>query len=177
MRKKKRTLILGILLIVLSLGMGYAFLTTTLSISGVTNVDSNTWNVYWNNVQVTSGSVSASTPTIDTNKTTVSFSVNLHQPGDYYEFTVDAKNAGSIDAMIDTVTQSTAPDYINYSVTYNDGRGLYSKQYLKANKTETIKIRVEYKADLNASELPQTAQTLNLSFGVTYVQADETAQT
>ena len=88
------------------LGIGYSFLTTTLSINGTADVDANTWNIYWDNVQVKTGSVSGTqvttAPTIDTNKTTVSFQVNLKQPGEYYEFTVDAKNDGSIDAMVDT---------------------------------------------------------------------------
>ena len=60
MRKKSKfNLILIIFVIVLVLGLGYAFLTTTLSINGTTDVDSNTWNVYWDNVQVKEGSVSA----------------------------------------------------------------------------------------------------------------------
>ena len=182
MRKRKKALILGIILLVLALGIGYAYLTTTLSINGVTDVDSNTWNVYWNNPQVTTGSVTGeqvtTASTIDTNKTTVSFQVRLSKPGDYYEFTIDAKNDGSIDAMIDTITKTTnIPNYINYTVTYEDDRGIYSKQYLKAASIETIKVRVEYSTDINASDLPSTATSLNLSFGITYIQADSTAQT
>ncbi len=86
--KKRKSLIVGIILIVLFFGIGYAYLTTTLNINGTTDVDANTWNVYWNNVLVTSGSVTGSqvttAPTIDTNKTTVSFQVRLSKPGDFY---------------------------------------------------------------------------------------------
>lgn len=29
------------------MGIGYSFLTTTLNIDGITDVDANNWNVYW----------------------------------------------------------------------------------------------------------------------------------
>ena len=183
MRKRKSSLILGIILLLGVLGIGYAYLNTTLNISGVTDIDSNTWSVYWNNVQVTTGSVTGDQvteePTIDTNKTTVSFHVRLSQPGDYYEFTVDAVNNGSIDAMIDTISKTindgtTIPDYLTYTVTYSDGRDL-SNQYLKSNTTETLKVRVEYRNDINANELPTNPASLNLSFSVNYVQANNNA--
>ena len=67
-------------------GIGYAYLTTTLSINGVTDVDANNWDVYFDNVVVTDGSVSGEqeieAPTI-TSDTEVEFHVNLKQPGDY----------------------------------------------------------------------------------------------
>ncbi len=175
-KRGKLNLIIIIFVIVLVLGLGYAYLTTTLSINGTTEVDSNTWNIYWDNVQVKSGSVTASTPTIDSSKTTVSFSVHLSKPGDFYEFTVDAKNDGTIDAMIDDITKTTnIPTYINYSVTYSDGIEVLGNQLLTANTKEVYKVRVEYRTDINPSDLPSTAQSLNLTFGLTYVQADSNA--
>ena len=77
MRKKKNSLILGIILLVLALGVGYAFLNTTLNIHGTTGLFPNTWNIYWDNVVVTTGSVSSEIPIIDSNKTVVSFDIHL----------------------------------------------------------------------------------------------------
>lgn len=181
MKKRKHILVFGIVLLLFGLGIGYAFLTTTLSINGVADVDSNTWNIYWDNVQVTTGSVSGTqvttAPTIDTNKTTVSFQVNLKEPGEFYEFTVDAKNDGSIDAMIDTITKTTTiPNYLKYTVTYSDGIEIVENQLLRANSLETYKVRLEYRTDINASELPSEATSLSLTFGVTYIQATSSAQ-
>ena len=60
----------------------------------------------------------------------IDFEVTLSMPGDFYEFTVDVVNAGSIDAMIDTLEKTlkvnnvvveTIPDYLNFTVTYDDG--------------------------------------------------------
>ncbi|MBP5679004.1 MAG: hypothetical protein J6X28_04175 [Bacilli bacterium] len=178
--QRKNTIVVCILFLILFLGLGYAFLTTTLNISGTTDVDSNTWNVYWDNVVVTEGSVSASTPVIDSSKTTVTFSVHLSKPGDFYEFTVDAKNDGSIDAMIDTITKTinnstTVPSYLNYTVTYGDDEEIASKHLLEANHKEIYKVRVEYNQNIDANELPSEAASLSMSFGLSYIQADSSA--
>ena len=180
MRKRKLNLLLIIFVIVLILGLGYAYLTTTLSINGTTDVDSNTWNIYWDNVQVKEGSVTATTPTIDTNKTSVSFNVHLSKPGDFYEFTVDAKNDGTIDAMIETISSTinnstTIPNYLIYKVSYLDGIEIENNQLLKTNTTETYKVRVEYRTDINPNQLPNSSESLTLSFEVTYIQANNSA--
>ncbi len=68
---------------------------TTLNINGITDVDRNTWNVYWDNAQTVS--VENSIPssqiitalTIDSSKTQVSYHVRLKEPGERYEFSVE----------------------------------------------------------------------------------------
>ena len=179
---RQRYLYTVLIIILLTLSLGYALLTTNLNIVGTTVVKDNKWDIYFNNVQVSSGSVTASTPVIDTAKTTVSYSVTLNLPGDYFEFTVDAKNAGTIDGMISAVSSklngteiTTLPNYLEYSVTYSDGIAIQNNHLLEAGKTETYKVRVGYKKDITKDDLPSTEQTLNLTFSVTYVQADENA--
>ncbi len=180
MRKRKESLIMIVIITVLSLGLGYAYLNTTLSINGTTDVDSNTWNVYWDNVQVISGSVTGSqviqAPTIDTNKTTVSFHIRLKEPGEYYEFTVDAKNDGTIDAVIDTITKTinnstTVPNYLKFDITYDDYFPIEGEQILNTGTKETYRVRIEYNTDLNPNDLPSTAQSLSIQFGIDYTQA------
>ena len=179
---QRRYLFTVLFIILLSISLGYALLTTNLNIVGTTIVKDNKWDIYFDNVQVSSGSVSASTPAIDTNKTTVSYSVNLNLPGDYFEFTVDAVNAGTIDGMISAVSNklngteiTTLPNYLEYSVSYSDGIAIQNNHLLESGKTETYKVRVGYKKDISATDLPSTEQTLNLIFSVTYVQADDNA--
>ena len=186
MKKNKKQIVLVVIaLIIASLAFGYAYLTTTLSINGITDIDRNSWDVYFDNVQVTDGSVSGAqvieAPTI-TSDTEVEFHVNLKKPGDFYEFTIDAKNDGTIDAMINSVSKklnnvevTTLPAYLNYTVTYEDDIEIQDKHLLAAESLETYKVRVEFKKDINSSDLPSTAQSLTLSFGVEYIQADENA--
>ena len=80
-----------LILLILCLGIGYAYINSDLNINGTAQVNSANWDVHWANVQVKTGSVSADSPTIS-NQTTVNYSVVLNTPGDYYEFTVDAVN-------------------------------------------------------------------------------------
>ncbi|MBE6157501.1 MAG: hypothetical protein E7160_01765 [Firmicutes bacterium] len=177
---KKQIYIAIIFVLALAIGMGYAFLNSTLNITGNTTIKENTWDVHFENFQTASGSVTATSAGIDTNKTTVNYTVTLQKPGDFYEFTVDAVNKGSIDAMISTVSNtglsSTQQKYMTYSVTYSDGTAIAQYQALPATTgSETIKVRVEYKKDISASDLPSSNQTVTLSFSVQYVQADGSA--
>ena len=170
-----------LVLLIVGLGLGYAYINSDLNINGTAQVNSANWDVHWANIQVSTGSVSANSPTIS-NQTTVNYSVVLNLPGDYYEFTVDAVNGGSIDAMIDTIdsklngaTITNLPDYLKYTVTYSDGVELEQNHQLLHNTTETYKVRIEYRTDIELNQLPATNQTLSLQFTVTYRQATDAA--
>ena len=187
MKNRKRRDYLGLLLLlVVGLSVGYALLRTNLTINGTSKIKGNTWDIHFENLNVTDGSVELSTDdvaaAIGSNTTEVSYTVTLNQPGDFYGFTVDAVNAGSIDGMVESVTSklndtviTTLPAYLDYSVSYSDGVEILPNQYLKAGESETYKVRIEFKKDISSSDLPTTVQTLTLDFGVAYIQADNTA--
>ncbi|MBR2827766.1 MAG: hypothetical protein IKE70_00845 [Bacilli bacterium] len=191
LREKDRRgkIMIAILLLIAIIGVGYAALGANLKINGVANIPSASWNVHFKtgSIAVTSGSVTGTNVTTVatiTNLTQVDYSVKLALPGDFYEFTVIAENTGTIDAMIDSVvskrgetviTTGTLPSYIDYSVTYADGVAIAPKQILAASTEETYKVRIAYKTDIEASELPGATETLNLNFQINYVQADDTA--
>ena len=169
-------------ILILGLGIGYAYINSDLNINGTAQVNSANWDVHWANIQVTNGSVSASSPTIS-NQTTVNYNITLNTPGDYYEFTVDAVNGGSIDAMIDTIdsklngaTITELPDYLRYMVTYEDGVPLEANHQLLHNTAEKYKVRIEYRTDIGLNQLPASNQTLSLQFTVTYRQSTDDAK-
>ena len=186
---KKKTKISILILLLLVITIGYAALQSTLNINGTSIINNSTWDIHWNNVSVTSGSVTGTNVTtaahILTGNTEVEYSITLGTPGDFYEFTVDAVNSGSIDAMIGSfsnkvyqsngTTERTLPDYLAYSVIYSDGVAVANNQKLEANSTETYKVRVEFKRDINANQLPSSADALVFKFNVNYVQADDNA--
>ena len=87
--------------LIFGMGIGYAAISQTLEIDGTTDIDSSSWDVHFANVLVSDGSVAADTPTI-TDSTSVSFSVNLDNPGDFYEFKIDVKNDGTMNSKIDS---------------------------------------------------------------------------
>jgi len=196
-RKNKKTAL--ILVLVLLISVGYAALASNLKINGSSKVNAAKWNVYWDNIQITNGSVPADNDhkarITDSGKTQVEFSIELNEPGDYYEFTVDAVNNGTIDAMIaangivngvysdSNYTQTaTLPDAVSYTVTYADGSEIQDKHLLakKSGNTatrETYKVRIEYRNDdeIDADDLDENDQTYYFKFSVNYVQADNTA--
>ena len=183
-KKKRKRYGIFILLFLVLLGIGYSYLQTLLNITGTTTVDKNTWDVYWDNLQVSSGSVAIgdddSTAVINpTSKTDITFTVSLDKPGDFYEFTVDAVNEGSIDAMIESYSLSITgmediPAYLDYRITYYDDIPIVEKQLLKSGVTETLKVKVSYKKDIIASDLPENNESLTFNFAIHYIQADNT---
>ena len=187
MNTRKRLNKYLLIAIALFITIGYAALTSNLNIVGTSGINNATWNVHWSNLNVTTGSVTGTQVTtpayIKTGNTEVEYSVTLSTPGDYYEFTVDAVNEGSIDAMISTfsnkvyesngTTERELPDYLEYRVTYSDGATLANNQKLDAGSTETIKMRISYKTDITNEDLPSTIDELVFKFNVTYIQADD----
>ena len=132
----------------------------------------------------------------DSAKTQVEFNVVLSEPGDFYEFTVDAVNNGTIDAMIESngivngvysdssyTTPATLPEAVSYTVTYADGTEIQDKHLLaKKNGStptkETYKVRIEYRNDdeIDPDDLDNdNDHTYYFKFSVNYVQADSTA--
>ena len=175
--RKNLYLILSIFIVcIFSITIAYSVLSTILKIEGNAQVVASNWNIRLDNVKLVSGS-SGDVPKIS-NFTTVSFSTTLNKPGDYYTFTIDVVNDGSIDAMIDSVVKTptlTAEQlkYINYVIEYENGDSINNRQLVEKNSFVRLKIKVEYRKDITVSELPSSATTLNMSFILVYVQAAE----
>ena len=164
------------LLLILCMGIGFAFLTSNLVINGNMTVSGNTWDIYFQNIQVSSGSVQAESPVIDTNKTRVDFTANLKGPGDFYEFTVDAVNKGTVNAEIESIEKNgldtNIAKFIDFQVTYENGDEVGSGDRIAVNGTHTYKVRVEFLEDILTTDLSASAVQLNLSFDIYYSQAD-----
>ena len=185
---RKKNLYVGLLCFILLLGIGFAALAANLKIDGTVNVSRTSWDVHFENVSITEGSVTANpAPTSDNTTTTeMAYTINFTKPGDFYEFTVDMVNDGTIDAMVDVVsnktyssngtTEITLPTYLKNTVTYEDGTPILRNQKLDHNTTEKIKVRVEFRQDIQASDLPSSGDTtVVFKFIGDYKQADENA--
>ena len=108
-KDSKKTVYL-LLLLILGISVGYAALSATLKINGTSIIKSAKWSVHFgaeeNDIQVTEGSVTGDNVTTPaqiksgTNNTEIEFSVNLPEPGDFYEFTAQVVNDGTLDAII-----------------------------------------------------------------------------
>ena len=170
----------------LLIGIVYAILQANLQINGIAKIKSNSWDIHFDNIVINENSVTIGTgdtqATIDPeNNCKVDFEVTLSLPGDFYEFTVDVINNGTIDGMIGELnktlkvnneTVSEVPDYLEYSVTYEDGLEILPNHALNAGKTETYLVRLEFRSDIE--ELPDTT-TISISLEPQYIQADSGA--
>ena len=175
--RKTLTLVLGLVLVsVFTLTVAYSALSAVLTIQGNARVSAADWDIYLSNPRVTSGSATINVPVIKTSST-LEFETTLNMPGDFYEFTVDVVNGGDIDAMIDGVTKTPTlteaqAKYLNYIIEYQNGESINIKQLVAKNSYVRLKVRVEFRRDVTASDLPATSETLNLAFTVNYVQSD-----
>ena len=109
-KQKKHREIYLVLLLLLGISVGFSYLTSQLDIIGNTTIKKQSWNVHFDtpvvdqNATVDGGSRKVKdrgTVALKNGSTLeVDFTANLEYPGDYFEFTVPVKNAGTIDAMI-----------------------------------------------------------------------------
>ena len=181
-RRKKFISIIVLLVVLISITIGYSALSSTLNILGTTNISSSSWSVHFgtgsSDIAVTSGSVTTTKPTIVSGSSNLklSYSITLTNPGDFYEFTAKIVNDGSINAKLSAAPTiaglSTAQDvYTNYTVTYSDGTAIAANDTLNAGSNKVIKVRVEFDRNVNSNQLPTQNQTLTLTVGLNYVQA------
>lgn len=181
-KDKRKTIVIIALVLLFVVTIGYAALTAQLQVDGTTKIKGNTWDVHLGNIANISsqGATVTTAPTLSNNNQTVTFNVTLAKPGDYYEFTVDAINAGGIDAKLASAPTlqgltTNEQKFAIYTVTYNDtaAASVAAGDTLPATGTtsKTIKVRVEFKSDVANADLPSSDVTLtNLSLTLNYVQ-------
>lgn len=169
---------LVIIILILFISIGFAYLSTRLDLNGITYVSKQSWDIHFETPTKVGGNVDAINLEL-TDDTTVEFSVNLLKPRDSYEFTVDVVNDGSIDAMIDSITatelNTNQKKLFEYVITYDDGAALKEKQKLAHESSDKFKVTVRYKDDISDTDLSLQDQTINITISVKYVQADNTS--
>ena len=176
-KKKNSSFVVIALLLIVTISFGYAALSTTLNINGTSTIITQNWDVHFANVKATTttGATVTKAPTITEGKTTeVTYNVALNQPGSVYEFTVDVVNGGTIAAKpsaIQTLWGNTQPTIYNYTVTWSDGSPITANTALAAGDKKTVKVRIEYKKDITAAQLPSADTALSLTCSIPYVQA------
>ena len=171
-----------IILLLLLISIGFAYLSTNLSISGIGKFKPNTWDVHFENVVVDLDNTEEnSTASISSDRHTVNFDISLNEPGSSYSLYVDVVNAGTIDAMFDDFIVQGVPDnlqnIISLEYSYNDN-GIISKYDLLPKKSsQKIRVIVNYLDPEDETFLPQEDGSLCFSLQLNYLQADEKAIT
>lgn len=164
---------------ILVMSVGFAAFSANINFNGTANVSSTTWNVFLDEstYKKTEGSVEpVSEPTINANSMT--YSVNLTKPGDFYEFTIHVKNTGSFNARLKSLTMtdiSEHSNYLKYTITYAGTPYTSSNSSLSiplnaGTGDEEVKVRVEYVQPLQATDLPSELKAITLNAAFDYEQ-------
>ena len=162
---QRNYIIVGLCMILVIMGVGYAAFSSQLKISGTSNITSN-WSVKITDIQskVVSGTpANASEPTHT--DTTATFRTTLTSPGDTMQYDVTVSNEGDIDAKLDkiTVPESTNPA-IGFEVS-----GIEEGSLLEAKQTALLTVTVKYN---DVTEQPSDL-TADLEVTLDYSQAPE----
>ena len=190
-RMRRTNIRVLLLFIILTLGIfikiGYAYLSQDLTITGTATASKNIWDVHFVEDSIVEDETHLSPcvggdtcsrvtkhATIGEDGVSIDFGVIFHMIGDYYEFTVDVVNDGTIDAMLNDVVKenySSYSSYLDFTVTYYDGMPITQyDQLLKCGGTEKLKVKVEF---INA---PAVDVDADLGVVVNYLQADDHKQ-
>ena len=115
--KKRYFMIALFLMLIAGVSVGYAYLSTTLTINGHTKIAKAKWDIRFTNPQpLREGSTVAAIDTAAddygiriTNDaaTHAEWLLTLKQPGDKYVFSIDVENKGTIDGKLDSVVATT----------------------------------------------------------------------
>ena len=170
--RKKVFMFLSLFLILFGLTFGYASLTTKISIDGVSNVKDAKWSLKFDNFSSIDGSVSPLEEPIIAD-TSVTFSAKVNEPGDFYGFTVDVVNEGTINAKIGSI--SITPDfsnidYIDSFIEYYDGTPISVRDTLDAGETKKIKVYLKYKEGIDEDLYPTENQQFPVTISLKYIQ-------
>ena len=178
MKKTKRRLsVIVLLLLLMSVTIGYSALSSNLYITGTSKISNAKWDVHFDEPTVATGSVTTTNPPELSNEDlSITYSVVLTKPGDFYEFTVDVVNDGTVAAKLNAVPTisgvSPAQDvYTNYTFTHANGSAVTAGETIAAGSSASFKVRVEFDRNISADDLPESEQTMNLKVEMNYVQA------
>lgn len=177
-RRKRSSILVLLLMMLIGVTVGYAALSTDLTITGTSKIKSSSWDIHFENVQVKSGSVTASVAPVANSsdkKTELTYTIELVKPGDFYEFDVDVVNGGSVDAKLSalpTISGVSAEQeaYTNYTFTHKSGTDIAVGETIAAGGKTTFTVRVEYDKNVQASDLPTSDQNMTLTVAMNYEQ-------
>lgn len=187
MKKKQksiRSIVVGIIVVLLmSISIGFATLTTNLNINGTTNIKKNSWNVHIlavQNINKTGDTIVTTEPSVTSGSTStasLTYNVALVKPGDSYSFEFTVKNGGTIPVKLSSIPTlsglSDAQDvYVNHTITNTDGSEItVEDSTIEAGNTKTYKITVLYDSNISNDQLPTDDQNLTLKAVLNYIQA------
>ena len=193
MKEGKKTLYyfiaLSLVLSVVGISVGFAAMSSQLTINGTANVVPASWKVKFANLSspaITGDAEVVQAPTIESDTHIGNYEVKLTKPGDQVVYTFDIVNEGSIDAELSDYTFTTptitgtgdkadadaaiVTSNLVYTLTYDDGTAINTNDGLDKDQTKSLKLTIGYKSD--ATDLPANTVTVS-NMDVTFVYSQK----
>lgn len=167
-RTKKVTWIIILVLLVLSITVAFALLSTQLQINGIAKVEPARWEIKFENLVKVSetGDAREDVAPVITGDTVIGdFQVVLTKPGDSISYTFDAYNAGSIDAELEILTKATTPTFTGLASDPTDKTNDETK--VGTNFSYTLKYTTDG-ADVTPSDLLAKGEKRNMTLTLSY---------
>ena len=169
MRKKIKYLPLIILLF---LSIGFAILTSNLSIGSSIAISNASFDVHFEDVSIYSTNINnPSVPVINSDGDTVTMNIDLDKPGDYLQATVLLVNDGTIDAQLNEIIATTLTNdetkYFNYAYRYLSGDHLAVGDILRAGQKTCIFLGFQYAYEVDEFI---DIESKNISLSLKYIQ-------
>ncbi len=194
--EKKQIGILGAVIAVVAvvalLGVTYAAFTQQLSVDGTATVNKSSWKIRFvdlKSVEKTGTATEVTQPSIQSGDTTISnFAVTLKTPGDSVSYKFSVTNEGTFNATLSSINvqtpsctgsgahseddQTNVCSHLEYTLTYAEGGAINPGDLLNAGDTKELLLKLVYKDNITAEELPQDDVTIgNLAATLVYKQA------
>mgnify|MGYP006916022877 CR=1 FL=1 len=123
------------------------------------------WNIEFSNLNISEGSQKG---TLTLNDNIINLDVSLKDDSEFFEFTIDVTNNGSLKAKIDEININEEKDneILKYTISYLDDTPLKEGDILNSHTKKTIKIKIYYPKQ---KDKIYEKLNLKLTFNINYV--------
>lgn len=161
----KSSLIMVLVAVVLVMAIGYAAFAQSLTINGTAQIDSK-WDVHIEDIAVNTEILDGKnvSATVGGDKLSATFQSELVSPGSGVTYNITVKNAGTLNAKLDTITfNADSNDAIQY--TYS---GISQNDVINADGSKTFTVTVKFN---DSYTITPANKTSTLTMNLTFVQA------
>lgn len=196
MRKDKDGIVavIVLLLMIIGLSVGFASLSSSLTINGSATVNSSSWDVHFADLSsspiIVGDADQIKAPTLSATSIT-NYSVNLNEPDSSISYSFKIVNGGTYNAKISSITVPTPTctgngtyatsdasnvcKYLEYTIKYDNGSSLDVGDTISAGSSVDVVLKLAFTSNNNSitsTELPNDDVIIsNLGISIIYVQA------
>ncbi len=159
--RKRNKIIIGLIVIVVLMSVGYAAFQTNLNIKGTSKISSN-WDIRITNVkegEKTGSAESAKEPSWT--ELTASMEANLYEKGDAMEYEVTVENKGSLDAKLEDIITKEGTNNEAVLITFS---GYTKGEKLYKGESKQINVKIAYNPEYSGGEASSEV-TVEFNYG------------